>query len=221
MRELSTTPETTALHLGRPVEGSDGKLGKLTDLVVEPNERRVTHLVVEDRADAARLVPVELLVHGQPEGEAIVLTCSSTELEACASIRSFSYVGLTESPSEKDGTDIGVEDVEVLPGFGALSFGDFAGDVGSTYGVTYDSIPAGSAELRHESTRRVRGREADRQRRRPPGRGTTGHARRGAPRAPTGQRTRSTTIPIDSVVAIETDRVTVALPPDGVDSGPK
>lgn len=220
MRELSTTPETTALHLGRPVEGSDGKLGKLTDLVVEPNERRVTHLVVEDRADAARLVPVELLVHGQPEGEAIVLTCSSTELEACASIRSFSYVGLTESPSEKEGTDIGVEDVEVLPGFGALSFGDFAGDVGSTYGVTYDSIPAGSAELRHESTvvsedgKLIGNLEAllvEGQR--------VTHVV--AHHAHLLGADTSTTIPIDSVAAIETDRVTVALPPDGVDSGAK
>ena len=219
MRELSATPQTITLHLGRPVEGSDGHLGTLTDLVVEPNERLLTHLVVEDRAGAARLVPAELLVDGQPEGEAVVLTCGSTELEACASIRSFSYVGLTESPSEQDGTDIGVEDVEVLPGFGGLSFGDFAGDVGSTYGVTYDSIPAGSAELRHESTvvstdekliGNVDALLVEKQR--------ITHVV--AHHAHLLGKGTDTTIPIDSVVAFETDRVTVASSPGGVDSVP-
>jgi hypothetical protein len=217
VRELSTSPETTALQLGRPVEGSDGQLGKLTDLVVRPDERLVTHLVVEDRSGAARLVPAELLVRGQASGETVVLSCSSAELEACPSIRSFSYVGLTEAPTEKEGTDIGVEDVEVLPGFGALSFGDFAGDVGSTYGVTYDSIPAGSAELRRESSV-VAGDEkvigsvdsllVEGQR--------ITHVV--AHHAHLLGKGTSTTIPIDSVVTFETDRVTVAPSAGGVDS---
>ena len=38
-----------------------------------------------------------------------------------------------------------------MPAFGALAFGDYAGDLGGAYGVTYDSIPAGSAELRRDS----------------------------------------------------------------------
>jgi sporulation protein YlmC with PRC-barrel domain len=153
VRELSegTTPETTPLLFGRPVQGSDGELGRLTDIVVKPDERNVTHLVVEDKAGKARLVPVELVVDGRAPDDAVVLTCSTKQLEAYDSIRSFSYVGFADAPLEKEGTDVGVEDVLVMPSFGALGFSDYAGDFGNAYGVMYDSIPTGSAELRRES----------------------------------------------------------------------
>lgn len=154
MRELSgetPTPETTRLLFGRPVQGSDGQLGRLTNVVVKPDERRVTHVVVEDQGGKARLVPAELLVPGPAPDDAVVLRCSAKDLEGYDSIRSFTYVGFADTPHEKEGTDVGVEDVLVMPSFGALPFSDYAGDFGSAYGVTYDSIPAGSAELRRES----------------------------------------------------------------------
>ena len=46
--------------LGMAVHASDGPVGSVRDLVVEPVDRRVTHLVVEtDHGDGrARLVPV-------------------------------------------------------------------------------------------------------------------------------------------------------------------
>ena len=141
-----------ALHFGRPVEGSDGRLGTLTDVVVERNERRLTHLVVEDPAAKARLVPAELLAQERESDGSVVLSCSSTDLAGYDSIRSFSYVGFgADAPSKGEGTDVGVEDVVPLPAFGTLAFGDFAGDLGGAYGVMYDSIPTGSAELRRDS----------------------------------------------------------------------
>jgi sporulation protein YlmC with PRC-barrel domain len=141
-----------ALHFGRPVEGSDGRLGLLTDVVVERNERRLTHLVVEDPAGKARLVPAELFVQERESDGSVVLSCSITDLAACDSIRSFSYIGFgPEGLNKSDGTDVGVEDVVPMPAFGALAFSDYAGDLGGAYGVTYDSIPTGSAELRRES----------------------------------------------------------------------
>jgi hypothetical protein len=120
---------------------------------VKPDERNVTHLVVEDEGGKARLVPVELLVQGQAPDNAVVLTCSAKDLESYDSIRSFSYVGFADAPHVEEGkeTEVGVEDVLVMPSFGALAFSDYAGDFGSAYGVTYDSIPTGSAELRRES----------------------------------------------------------------------
>jgi sporulation protein YlmC with PRC-barrel domain len=146
-----TPEETTPLLFGRPVQGSDGQLGRLTDVVVKPEERNVTHLVVEDQGGKARLVPAEHLVQGRTPDDAVVLTCSTKDLEAYDSIRSFSYVGFADTPPEEEGTDVGVEDVLAMPSFGALAFSDYAGDFGSAYGVTYDSIPTGSAELRRES----------------------------------------------------------------------
>ena len=181
VRELSDgkpTPDMTPLHLGRPVEGSDGRLGRLTDVVVERNERRLTHLVVEDSEGKARLVPAERLVDERESDGSVVLSCSSADLAACDSIRSFSYVGFgaAEPEGKSEGTDVGVEDVVAMPAFGALAFADYAGEMGGAYGMTYDSIPAGSAELRRDSIV-VTGRPGDaRERRRPVARGNTAHA---------------------------------------------
>jgi len=147
----SAPQQTTPLPLGWPVLGSDGPLGHLTDVVVAPDELRVTHLVVEDRDGGSRLVPVELLVQGRAAGRVVVLSCSGEELSSFGSIRSFSYVGVGEAPHGDEGHDVGVEDMVVMPTFGATAFGDYAGDFGGGYGVSYDLIPAGSAELRRES----------------------------------------------------------------------
>jgi sporulation protein YlmC with PRC-barrel domain len=212
---MTTPEETTPLPLGWPILGSDGPLGRLTDVVVEPRERRVTHLVMEDRAGDARLVPAELLVQGRSGGKVVTLSCSSADAATFAAIRSFSVVGITEFPAGDEGTDVGVEDMVVIPGIGVTGFGDLGGDLGS-FGVTYDRIPAGSAELRRESTVvSADGKElgnldgflvaGDRlthvvlQRTHPSDKGAAA-------------------IPVESVSAIETDRITVTLPEEIAES---
>ena len=66
MRKLSsaeaTLQEPTPLQLGLPVRCTDGRVGSLSDVVIDPTERRVSHLVVEAPNGAARLVPADLLV---------------------------------------------------------------------------------------------------------------------------------------------------------------
>jgi hypothetical protein len=202
--------QATPLTLGWQVLGSDKPLGRLTDVVVAPAERRVTHLVVDDPDGDARLVPAEHLVEGRTADRAVVLSCSGAELSSFPSIRSFSFVGIGDTPHGDERSDVGVEDMVVMPSFGATEFGDFAGDLGGGYGLAYDLIPTGSAELRRESTVvSADGEEVgnldgflvagDRlthivlQRT---------HANETAPVA----------IPIESVDAIATDRITLVLP---------
>lgn len=221
MRELSdaeldeverqtTARETTPLPLGWPVLGSDGPLGRLTDVVVEPGERRVTHLIVEDRQGDARLVPVDRLVQGRPPGRVVVLSCSGDDLAALDSIRSFSILSASEPARGGEDTDVGVEDVVVVPGFGGA--GLYGGELVSGYELIYDLIPAGSAELRHESAVvSLGGDEIGR---------VDGFLVAGNRLTHVVlQRTHLTdkgaaAIPIDSVTAIETDRITVALRED-------
>jgi hypothetical protein len=215
VRDLSsagTDPqqEGTPLRFGRPVSCSDGPVGFLSDVVIDPKERRVSHIVVEDPNGAARLVPAELLVEGQEPDRAVMLSCSIADVLSRSTIRSFSYVGLEAFPQGDERSDIGVEDMQVVPSFGAAEFGDFGADLWSGYTVTYDRIPPGSAELRRSSiavsadgegigtvdgllVAGTRLTHVVLQQTRPPG---TGAAE----------------IAIDSVTAIETDRVTVALP---------
>jgi Response regulator containing a CheY-like receiver domain and an HTH DNA-binding domain len=79
-RRRSDPQETTSLQFGRPVRCSDGPVGSLSDLVIDPAERRVSHLVVEAPNGAARLVPADLLVTGQGPGGDVVLSCSVADV---------------------------------------------------------------------------------------------------------------------------------------------
>jgi len=216
VRRLSSTEanpeETTPLQLGRPVSCSDGPAGTLSDFVIDPDERRVTHIVVEDANGSARLVPADLLAEGQAPDRAVALSCTIADISSMPTIRSFSYVGLDTFPQNDDRSDIGVEDMQVVPSFGAAEFGDFGADLWSGYTVTYDRIPPGSAELRRDSVAvSVDGEEI----------GTVDGLLVAGARLthvllqPTRlSNTGAAAIPIDSVAAIETDRVTVELPED-------
>lgn len=173
--------------------------------------------MVEDSTGKARLVPVELLVRERESDGPVVLSCSSTDLAACPSIRRFSYVSFGAEPqseSESEGTEVGVEDVIPMPAFGALAFADYAGDLGGAYGMTYDAIPPGSAELRRDSIvvtesqeliGNVEGLLVD-------GTRLTHVLLR---RARHGDR-KPVPIPAESVVAIDTDCVTVTGSADAV-----
>jgi hypothetical protein len=214
VRELSSAgespQETTPLQLGGPVRCSDGPVGLLSDVVIDPAERRVSHIVVEGPNGAARLVPAELVVQGEAPDRAVVLSCSIADVLSRKTIRSFSYVGLEIFPENDDRSDIGVEDMQVVPSFGAAGFGDFGADLWTDYAVTYDRIPPGSAELRRGSAAvSVDGEEI----------GTVdGFLVVGARLTHVLLRhtrlsdTGAAPVPIDSVTAIETDRITVALP---------
>lgn len=212
MRNLThagpNTHEATPLPLGAPVRASDGPVGRLTDVVVDPKERRVTHLVVEDDDGDARLVPATFLVPGHAPDRAVVLSCGGADVAACDSIRSFSLVGPEDFPHGDERADIGVEDMQVIPSFGAAGFGDYAVDFVSGYGITYDRIPTGSAELRRGSAVVSAGGDET---------GdlsgllvVDGRLTHMVLQHPLASHAESDTIPIDSVAMIETDRITLA-----------
>ena len=197
--------ELTPLQLGSPVRCNDGPAGSLSDVVIEPAERRVTHIVVEAPNGAARMVPAELLVTGQAPAGDVVLSCSVADVLRRGTIRSFSYVGAGAFPQNDDRSDVGVEDMQVMPGFGAAEFGDFWGN----YAVTYDRIPPGSAELRRDSVAvSAEGDEIGK---------VDGFLVAGTRLTHVLlHHTRLTdtgtaTLPIESVTALETDRLTVSL----------
>jgi hypothetical protein len=126
-------------------------------------------------------------------------------------------VGTEEFPRSDDQSDIGVEDMQIVPNFGAAEFGAFGAELWTGYAVTYDRIPPGSAELRRGSIAvSADGDEI----------GTVDGFLVAGDRLThvvlrhtrlTGAR--ADTIPIDSVAAIETDRITMALPEDPEPSG--
>jgi hypothetical protein len=212
---LSRDPETTPLQLGRPVQCNDGVVGQLADVVLEPRQRRLTHLVVEEPEGRARLVPAHLLAQIHTRDLTVVLACTKADVLACESIRSFVYAGMYGFPREDEGSDVGVEETIVVPTLGG-ELTPYSGDLEESYGVTYDRIPTGSAELRRTS----------------PVASADGHdvghvdglllAGEQVTHVvlQTGHHfgTRPLAIPVDAVESIETDRVTLSMSKDAVDS---
>jgi hypothetical protein len=217
MRGLSSRgPEAIPLKLGRPVQCTDGTVGHLAAVVLQPADRRLTHLVVAEPEGRARLVPARLLRQKRTRNLAVLLSCSTADVLACESIRSFAYVGIDGFPKGDERSDVGVEETIVVPSFGAEEFGGYAGDLDEGYGVTYDRIPTGSAELRHTSP--VLSNDGE----------ELGHVdgllvagdrvTHVVLQSGLGWWKRPLAIPVEAVERIETDSITLAMSKNAVDS---
>jgi sporulation protein YlmC with PRC-barrel domain len=141
------------LKLGTNVRCTDAPGGELADIVVDPVEKRVTHLVVRPSGpdEAGRLVPIELASTAAEGSTEILLSCTTAELAAFESSGEFAVLPLGEVPATGEDWDLGVEDAVSLPSFEAGEFGDYTGEMDSTIGVAYDRVPRGTVELRRSS----------------------------------------------------------------------
>jgi len=78
------TPHTRQFTIGSAVLCSDGACGQLRQVVIEPIDRVLTHLIVKSdgREKASRLVPLDVVESSAPGmAEEIVLRCSLAEFE--------------------------------------------------------------------------------------------------------------------------------------------
>jgi hypothetical protein len=129
------------LKLDAKLRCTDGYRGKLSDIVIDPSVRRVTHVVVESRADIARLVPLDLVATPAK------LRCTGEELHAFEALREYAFLNAEEYPHGDDAHDIGVENVITTP----ITEGLGCDGLDTRMGLTYDRIPRGDAELRSSS----------------------------------------------------------------------
>jgi osmotically-inducible protein OsmY len=76
VEDRTTRPGEPAFRIGAPVFALDGRAGHLSKVVIDPNTRRVTHLVIHRGMllDEDRVVPVELVERATPEGIFLHLT---------------------------------------------------------------------------------------------------------------------------------------------------
>jgi sporulation protein YlmC with PRC-barrel domain len=88
------------LEIGNRVRCTDGVYGELADIVIDPLEKRVTHLVVqpEQGEGEARLVPIQLAKGRDDEQREIELECTLDEAQGFESVREAAYLRLGESP---------------------------------------------------------------------------------------------------------------------------
>jgi hypothetical protein len=146
------------LELGRAVNCTDGPLGKLADVVIDPTKRVVTHLVVEPDGDQgkARLVPIELASAEEGEGPAIAVRCSVEEAGRLEPVEETAYIRLGESPELEPGWEMGVESVLAEPYYvygyvGGPGYESMPADYDPHVSVIYDRIPKGEVEVRRAS----------------------------------------------------------------------
>lgn len=145
-------PKPVRLCPDMPVDAADGHVGRLSDVVVDPVARRVTHLVVR-RAHAvhprAHLVSV---ADARVEGGRVRLACSREELAATEPIDETDFVELGGWPRNTEDWDVGIVRVISWPRFPATGrFVESAGPEDTDTLVEFDHLPHGTVELRRES----------------------------------------------------------------------
>ena len=124
------------LEIGNRVRCTDGAYGELADIVIDPLEKRVTHLVIQPEQDEgeARLVPIRLAKGRDNKQREIELECTLDEAQGFESVHRSAYLRVGESPAEDPDWDVGVEDVLALPYYAGLGYAGSDGRIrtGST-----------------------------------------------------------------------------------------
>ena len=105
------------LDLGSPVRCTDDAFGELADVVIDPQTRRVTHLVVQPhhRDEQARLVPIDRAQAGETSDATISLGCTVAQMSEFELVRESAYLRLGEVPVEDPDWDVGIEEPLALP----------------------------------------------------------------------------------------------------------
>jgi len=139
------------LELGRAVRCEDGPFGELADVVIDPVQRRVTHLVVKPHHHdgLARLVPVEMATGGDGEND-IALRCTADEASRLTTVRESAYIRLEDMPNSDPDWDIGVQDVLAVP-YDSPELGVVTAGHDDPVELTYDRVPKGEVEIRRSS----------------------------------------------------------------------
>ena len=149
--------DTAAFTIGAQVSCSDGAVGKVSRVVVDPVAKALTHLVVEPgfRQGPGRLVPLDLVVGGSGGGDGdVLLSCTKAEFENLEPAEETKFLPRTTAFAS-----YGSGDVLSWPYYGAGGIGDLdgiggAGGMGTEGGspiprkVTYDTVPVGEVGVR-------------------------------------------------------------------------
>jgi sporulation protein YlmC with PRC-barrel domain len=143
------------LDLGSPVRCTDDAFGELADVVIDPQTRHVTHLVIQPhhRDEQARLVPVDRAEAGDGSDATISLTCTVAQMSEFELVRESAYLRLGEVPAKDPGWDVGIEDpLGLPPSTGTSAFGGGGVDIDPHVMLSYDRIPMGEVEIRRTSS---------------------------------------------------------------------
>ena len=145
------------LRIGADASCSDGACGQLSRIIVNPDAREVTHLVVEQqpRNGTGRLVPVDLV---EATAGQLRIRCSRAEFQALPPAQETEVVpdlDPTGHQAPQQDTPRGGSFAVGGPGvLGAFGAGPVRGPdrPGAPQEVTVDSVPSGEVEIHRELT---------------------------------------------------------------------
>jgi sporulation protein YlmC with PRC-barrel domain len=141
--------DTTQFTIGTEASGSDGAVGTLVRVIVDPTVEEVTHLVIEPehRPDLGRLVPLDLVDFNDPSG-GISLRCTKEQFENLDPAEDTQIIPATDAYG-----GYGAGQVSYMPYYGLEGGGMAVPGVGGAGAiapqvVATDSIPLGEVEIR-------------------------------------------------------------------------
>ncbi len=142
--------DTTQFTIGTEASCSDGVVGKLNRVIIDPIAQALTYLVIEPehRQDLGRLVPLELVDSAAGE---IRLRCTKAEFEELDPAEENQFIPSVGGNEAYDPGQIGYQPYYGLEGGGMMVPGINVGaDAGGADAqlVTTDSIPLGEVEVR-------------------------------------------------------------------------
>ena len=129
------------------MRASDGQaVGELADIVIDPVEKRVTHLVVHPQKHGESLLVSIECADAKSGRTEIALRCTQEEFHAFPSVNDFAYVRLGEAPVADLDWDVGATNVLALPSFEGSGMFETA-LIEQNVGVVFDRVPKGEVEL--------------------------------------------------------------------------
>jgi sporulation protein YlmC with PRC-barrel domain len=146
--------DTAEFAIGAAASATDGPVGTVSRVVVDPVAKALTHLVVEPglRQGPSRLVPLGLVDDGGPTE--VQLSCTKAQFDNLEPAEESKFIPATTSYAS-----FGAGDVLSWPYYGAGGVGDLdgvggAGGMGTLGGspishkITVDTVPVGEVGVR-------------------------------------------------------------------------
>ena len=145
------------ITMGQDIRTSDGEVGEVDDVVIDPGRNVVTHLVVQPhhRHWQARLVPIDVVAS---DGDGLALSVDAEGLRAYRQVAESDFVAFATPIDLGDDWDVGIEQVLVMPSESEM-YGIAPVDAWGAESVQYDRIPHGECEIRRSSAVRVADRD--------------------------------------------------------------
>jgi hypothetical protein len=142
--------DTTQFTIGTEASGSDGAVGTLVRVIVDPTVEEVTHLVIEPehRPDLGRLVPLDLVDFNDPS-DGISLRCTKEQFENLDPAEDTQIIPASDAYGGYGAGQIGYMPYYGLEG-SAMAVPGFGGGAGAIEPqvVATDSVPLGEVEIR-------------------------------------------------------------------------